>query len=97
MTKICSYFDPRSINTALRQTLEWVTAYPDFPQGTVARKRIKCPECGKRVLQRITFCHDGCCVIYVMPKHTRKSWNKRNKKGSREHRISKRIPRGLHR
>jgi hypothetical protein len=47
------------------------------------RVRITCPTCQRRVLARLTFCHDACCAIYLLPPHKKKGWWKKRKAGSK--------------
>jgi len=52
----------------------------DLPRPTgVKRKRLKCPECGRRVLSSVRLCHDGCCIIHTLPMHKPKGWWKKKK------------------
>ncbi len=89
-TKICPNFDMRSTSSHHHFLMNDLAARPKFKPGTIPSKKVKCPECGRRVKQRIIFCHDGCCVIYVMPRHKRRGWQKMNKTHSRDNRLTKR-------
>lgn len=41
------------------------------PEG-VKRKRVKCPECKRRLLTSVRSCSDGCCVRHSIPPHVHK-------------------------
>jgi hypothetical protein len=43
-------------------------------------KRVKCPQCGRKMWAAIRVCNDGCCVIYCVPPHKIKGWWKKGKK-----------------
>lgn len=88
--KICPHFDKRSLCQNHRSDEKWAAACPKLEHGQVPTKKVECPECGRRVKQRISFCHDGCCVIYSMPRHKRKGWQKKPKTGSKDKRMTKR-------
>ena len=55
------------------------------------RKRIQCPECGRRVIARVSFCHDGCCIYYSLPRHKPKRWWKNGGESDKRLRKKKRV------
>lgn len=59
----------------------WSIAYwmmDERPEG-VKRKRLTCPDCGRRLLSSVSICHDGCCLHHDIPQHKPKGWWKRSK------------------
>ena len=57
------------------------------PPNLVKRKRVICPVCKRRMWASFRFCHDGCCIMYSIPKHKVKKWwtkDKERKKNKRE-------------
>lgn len=54
-----------------------------IPEG-IKRIRIKCPDCGRRVMSSISTCHDGCCIYHNLPPHKPKGWWKKEKKRGRK-------------
>lgn len=44
------------------------------------KKRVRCPECGRRMIARTIVCSAGCCVDYVIPPHKPKEWYKKKVK-----------------
>ena len=45
----------------------------------IKRIKIQCEICGARVQSSIRNCHDGCCVMHVIPPHKPKFWWKKKK------------------
>lgn len=77
----CPYFQERAISTHYSRRIDFCNSDPEqrFPRGSIKPKILKCPECGRKVKQRVGFCHDGCCVLYWMPPHKRKGWFQKGK------------------
>jgi len=87
----CSNFSDRSLSANHRSNMELMACWPIFPEGSIPSRKAKCPQCGQRVRLRITFCHDGCCVYYAMPRHKlRKQKPKKQSRDNKTKRISKR-------
>lgn len=51
--------------------------------SNIKRIRMKCPDCGRRIMSSITNCHDGCCFWHVLPPHKPKDWWKKGKQRPR--------------
>lgn len=52
---------------------EWDAKMGMRPEG-VKRKRVKCPECKRRLMTSVQACDDGCCVGHSIPPHKPKGW-----------------------
>lgn len=46
------------------------------PAG-VKRLRLKCPQCGRRLLSSVRTCDDGCCILHFIPPHKPRGWWKK--------------------
>jgi len=51
--------------------------------------RKKCPVCGRRVKARLEFCSDGCCEIWLIPRHKKREFWK-PKRGTRRNKGAQR-------
>jgi hypothetical protein len=83
---MCPAHDERSLDRSFRaasipeasrntKTFSFMAVDP----GPYRKKRIRivCPECGRKVTARLTFCHDACCALYLLPPHKKKGWWKK--------------------
>ena len=57
-----------------REFTWWQAQAGMLPKG-IKRSRVTCPKCGRRMDAGIYVCHDGCCLIWVIPAgHKVKGW-----------------------
>ncbi|MHA2064122.1 MAG: hypothetical protein ACXABY_07050 [Candidatus Thorarchaeota archaeon] len=81
MGKICTYegkYWYHGPNNDPNITWDMVRG-PGAPRPKL-RIRVKCPECGRRMIGQAMYCDDACCIfIRVPPGHKRKGWWKRGK------------------
>lgn len=76
---------PQIWREAGKHSLHYYEAQAGIRPTDVTRIRMKCPVCGRRMLSSVRTCHDGCCIIHVLPPHKPKGWwKKKIKKHKRE-------------
>jgi hypothetical protein len=79
--KMCSNYSVRSTVASRRNQMQSRPPNEEyFPRWKKFKKMIKCSKCGRKVQARISFCHDGCCMLFSLPPHKKKHWWKRRKK-----------------
>jgi hypothetical protein len=82
---MCPYYDRRAVSDRHRDTLRYVemnsgpTRHANIKAMRLSKSYIRCPECGRRMKPRISFCDDGCCVLRLVPPHKKKGWWKKKK------------------
>jgi len=57
-----------------------LTLIPDDRPKGIKRKRLTCPECGRRLMSSISWDEDGNYFFHTIPPHKPKMWWKKNKK-----------------
>ena len=55
---------------------EWAAKQGVRPER-VKRPRMKCPQCGRKIIASVRVCDDGCCIIFYIPPHKPKGWWKK--------------------
>lgn len=89
-SKMCSYVGPWlysvSSDEQIRADEEMQARgelhYDPPAHPTVIHKRIRCPECKRRMIADTSFGHDGI-LRFRVPPHKRKGWWKRKRKSRR--------------
>lgn len=64
------------------------------PTG-IKRYRVKCPECGRKLMTSVSLCDDGCCIYHRIPPHKPKGWWKKGKKAKSGKKKNKRLMRRM--
>ena len=57
----------------------WIGQEHGVRPENIKRKRLPCPNCGRRLLSSVELCHDACCIIHSIPDHKPKNWWKKGK------------------
>ncbi len=48
--------------------MNWLPGWT-APYTPYKRKRVRCPECKRRMIAKVNVCSDGCCISFLIPKH----------------------------
>lgn len=86
----CTKYSYYATYKGMREFGAWWTMDRDaheqcYPKWRNKRIRVTCSRCGRRMFMRLTFCSDGCCEIYRLPRHKIKYyWKPKVRKKLRE-------------
>jgi len=79
--EMCPYYDKDYVRVVHRGAFDQpILAETSREAEKMSRKKVKCPECGRKLYPRIGFCEDGCCVLTRIPPHKKKGWWKKKRR-----------------
>ena len=61
--------------------------YPADKKAAKKAKRLRCPECGRRIMVGPQLNHDGDHVMWRLPRHKVKGWYKKKGKDKRREKV----------
>jgi hypothetical protein len=88
MNEMCSY-DPDDPYHKSGGVEAHGVMYPDQKKSAKKTKRLRCPECGRRIVVGPLLNHDGDFVPWQSPSHKVKGWYKPKRRKKVERRIKR--------